>query len=488
MFKTIALHCHSKQKLLMSLNNYYISLVRVAALMRFLERRSSILNHTSKSRKYKVKYKHKLGVIEYLFLSIIPFGLFMSLKIIQSNLLDSFDYQIPIFLYIVPFILLVFFWFWIYYKSKISFSMAQKTKAKLFHIIKTNRFYFSEKLGESEKVSSSLTFIFYFTNSKLIIDAYAYGASYTKKINELSDLLESALSLNLLEINSMNPDYTRYEFLLTSIERLYINEINDIPINIGKIQLDNEKFWDYSKTPHALVAGATSAGKTYMLFYLILQFAKQSAEIYILDPKRSDLSSLKFYIPNGENYVANTPTQIANVLRNLNDEMNLRYDTYFNNETSKMGVNYQYFKLRPIVIFYDEVAASIEEDKKIAKEIDSYLKQLIMKGRQSGIFLILSTQKPNAEAISTSVRDQMGLRIGLGQLSRTGYRMTLGDDWEELPSVETGTGRGLIFIDGLNWSTPRAYETPYLDLERLEFEKSLKILIEEGNSKYCMKN
>ncbi|UAT31313.1 cell division protein FtsK [Bacillus badius] len=245
------------------------------------------------------------------------------------------------------------------------------------------------------------------------------------------------------------------------------------------------KYSLYAKTPHALIAGATSSGKTFMLYYLMMQFAKRGAEIYILDPKRSDLSSLIHYIPEGHNHVAFTPNQICSILRKLNDEMNLRYEKYFSN-TAKMGVNYQYFKLKPIVIFFDELGAFVEEDKKVSKEADSYLKQLVMKGRQAGIFLVLSTQKPNAEAISTSVRDQIGLRIALGQLSKPGYKMTLGDDWESLPSVEIGTGKGLIMIDGLNWSTPRAYTAPFLDLEKLRFQSTLYHLLEKGNENLSM--
>lgn len=122
--------------------------------------------------------------------------------------------------------------------------------------------------------------------------------------------------------------------------------------------------------------------------------------------------------------------------------------------------------------------------KKVAKEADSYLKQLLFKGRQAGIFLILSTQKPTAEAIPTAIRDQMGLRIALGQLSKPGYKMTLGDDWDELPSVETGTGKGLIMMDGMNWNVPRAYTSPLLNLESIRFQDTLSKLLEEGKQKF----
>lgn len=441
------------------------------------------MKDTVKTRKYKVVYKHKLRLIDYLVLSLVPISISFCLRFLNTSLKDFIDFHIPSIYIYIPYLILPPLYFGIYYTSKLSFSPIQKLKAKLFFVIKSNHFYFSEKFEGKERILSSLKFVFYFTDNKLIIDTYTNGANYTRKINELAELLESALSLPLLEMNTLNPEFTRYEFLLNKVEKLKITHLENLSNNGGNIQLDSEKTWDYIKNPHALIAGATSSGKTYMLYYLMLQFAKQGAELYIIDPKRSDLSSLIHFIPEGDKHVALTPTHIAQTLRKINDEMNYRYEKYFST-TSKMGVNYQYFNLHPIVIFFDEIAAFMEEDKKIAKEADAYLKQLIMKGRQAGVFIVLSTQKPNAEAISTSIRDQIGLRIALGQLSKPGYKMTLGDDWEELPSFETGTGKGLIMIDGLNWSIPRAFESPFMDLDTLKFQDTLGHFLEEGRKKY----
>jgi len=33
--------------------------------------------------------------------------------------------------------------------------------------------------------------------------------------------------------------------------------------------------------------------------------------------------------------------------------------------------------------------------------------------------------------------------------------MTLGDEWDELPSAETGSGKGFIFLDNEGWTLPR---------------------------------
>ena len=92
----------------------------------------------------------------------------------------------------------------------------------------------------------------------------------------------------------------------------------------------------------------------------------------------------------------------------------------FNKTDVELGKNYIHYNLKPIVIIFDEVDAAMEEDKKIGKEIESYLKQLILKSRQAGIFIVLSTQKPNVEAFSTVIRDQIGLRAALGNYRKMG--------------------------------------------------------------------
>ncbi|MFL0366219.1 FtsK/SpoIIIE domain-containing protein [Pseudobacillus sp. 179-B 2D1 NHS] len=267
-------------------------------------------------------------------------------------------------------------------------------------------------------------------------------------------------------------------------ERIKINSIDNINYDTaGEISLDSWKKWDYVKYPHALVSGITGSGKTFFLYYLMLQFAKQGAEIYILDPKRSDLSSLIHYIPKGDKHVLFTPNQIASALRKINDIMNQRYEKYFMS-SGRVGMDYRSIGLHPIVIFFDEVAAFMEEDKKVAKEAEAYLKQISMKARMVGIYLVLSTQKPTAEALSTAIRDQMGMRIALGNMSKPGYKMALGDDWLELPKFEKGIGKGLIMIEGNGWNTPKEFDAPYLNLENLDFHGTLANLLEANEIRF----
>ncbi|MDC2867810.1 FtsK/SpoIIIE domain-containing protein [Bacillus sp. BP-3] len=253
------------------------------------------------------------------------------------------------------------------------------------------------------------------------------------------------------------------------------------------IPLDQDKHFNFStKQIGAIIQAATGQGKTRFLSYLILSAAKLGADVFFIDGKRSDLYALRFAFPEDlrESHVASTPNQACRLLREAIDRMNNRYDKYFSNENSAVGETYNYYRLRPIFIFFDELIATMGEDKRLGKEIESYLIQLMLKGRQAGMFAILSSQRFSAEVLSTTIRENAGMRVALGRMSKDSYRMVLGDFYDELPVAEKGIGKGYIYLDGLGWSTPRAFTTPILDTSQVNVRETLARFISQGIEKY----
>lgn len=257
------------------------------------------------------------------------------------------------------------------------------------------------------------------------------------------------------------------------------------------IQLDKNKNFEFAtKQIGAIIQSPTGQGKTRFLTYLILSAAKIGAEIYFIDGKRSDLFALRFAFDEEirEKHVTSTPDKTCRMLRELVDKMNLRYETYFSTDTSITGATYIEYNLRPVFLFFDELIATMGEDKKLAKEIESYLLQIMLKGRQSGYFAILSSQRFSADVLSTTIRENAGMRVALGRMSKDSYRMVFGDFYDELPAAEKGIGKGYIYLDGLGWSTPRAFQTPILDTSKIDVKNVLKKLLIEGANRYNEEN
>ncbi|MGR6899382.1 cell division protein FtsK [Rummeliibacillus sp. BSL5] len=254
-----------------------------------------------------------------------------------------------------------------------------------------------------------------------------------------------------------------------------------------EIKLDKDKTFEFStKQIGAIIQAPTGQGKTRFLSYLILSVAKIGADVYFIDGKRADLYGLRFAfsVDEREKHVACTPNQACRLLRELVEHMNNRYEKYFSNENSAIGENYSFYKLRPIFLFFDELIATLGEDKKLGKEIESYLIQIMLKGRQAGIFAILSSQRFSAEVLSTTIRENAGMRVALGRMSKDSYKMVLGDFYDELPAAEKGIGKGYIFLDGLGWSTPRAFQTPFLDTSKINVKEVLKYYLLKGANLY----
>ncbi len=365
---------------------------------------------------------------------------------------------------------LLIFIFYIF-TSRVSPFLNQRIKARLYHVIRTNKLY---KLDELKKVFTSATLKFWHDEKVLVVECHSNGEDYSKKLNDLSMQLQLALKLPLLELDISNPNYVKYQFSLIETKRLVFSKKEDFQKSDNHaIHLDSDKVWLPYKAPHLLIAGKTGGGKTYQILTIILQTANLGWDIRIVDPKKSDLASLKSCFP--KNHVATTPTQIAKLTREIVEIMNFRYTEYFENDNSKLGTDYRTYNLQPILLVFDEIASFISMDKKIGAEVMSYLKQIIMMGRQAGIFLLLSTQRPDADALDTAIRDQFSVRIALGKMSNAGYKMVLGN-YDELPRTLWGEekGSGYILIDGECWTAPRPYRSAFLDLEKLDYREILK--------------
>lgn len=181
-----------------------------------------------------------------------------------------------------------------------------------------------------------------------------------------------------------------------------------------EIPLMKDVYWDVSKQPHGIVTGVTGSGKSMLINYLFKQFQYMDADIYAIDPKFADLYILgKNKLKVGQ--YASEKVDILELLQQLNQILTVRQKLLASK--NKIGLDAYKDGMRPIVLFFDELAAFKDslESKQEKDAYNSYLKNLVLKGRSAGINIVLSLQKPLAEDIPTSVRDQLGFRLVLGR-------------------------------------------------------------------------
>ncbi|MDU1847571.1 MAG: FtsK/SpoIIIE domain-containing protein [Niallia nealsonii] len=420
-------------------------------------------NFTEVSAFSKIPFRYRLAS---LFMAV---GLLVLIAIFLNSKMTGFFSTLLTILFFIGLALIVKKWI----VARLAFNRSPFRRLKQFIFL--NHLYDEEtrEVGKDKRekvIVNSAYFLFNLADDELIIRAMKHGDKYTDRANTYDSMLSALFGLELSN-KVENINYCEYIFKTEADERLIVRE-NELEYNQSTIiPLNSNIGWDIQKSPHALIAGATGGGKTTFLNFLIIEILKMHGELLIVDPKHSDLYSLHFYL--GKERVAGEPNQIARVVRTAKEIMDARFKEY-KGDSASYGKNYRHFHLPPVFIIVDELGAlRMGAEKKVFSEIMSNLQEVILKGREMGVFVILATQQPNAQNIPTEVRDNLSLRVSLGNLSKEGLRMAFGGIDGDLPTVE-GKGSGYIFLDGMGWNNPKSFQAPFLDYEKFNFVDELQ--------------
>lgn len=243
---------------------------------------------------------------------------------------------------------------------------------------------------------------------------------YQEQFLDLGKTFENGLFCDMQGVE-MEEGFICYKFLFNvASHRIGIEDV--LPQN-GSVQLMKTQWWDFDSLPHALIVGGTGGGKTYTIFTLLKAFLGMG-NVYICDPKNSDLADLSAVLPN----VYSKKDGMIMCARKFYEGMVQRLEDMKKMPNYKTGGNYADVGLEPSVLVFDEYVAFLSSlDWKEAEKLLFYLQQITMLGRQVGYFLILACQRPDAKFLPDGIRDQFGLRLALGKLSETGYAMLFGE-------------------------------------------------------------
>lgn len=283
-------------------------------------------------------------------------------------------------------------------------------------------------------------------------------AKYSQEFRELDLVLQDIFNMNLVRKEDKKGQVIY--FLSNRNDSIKVDSADCLENSTYKIPLSSSMTWDYSKYPHGLVTGSTGSGKTYFLSYIVQTLMEQQATVKICDPKMSDLYQMGLHLNLDSQYSING---IDKILRLAVEEMERRQGIMFGEGSKGFGLNYLDYNLPPYFVLFDEVGAFMSraetENKTVANSVKARLNNIVLMGRQLGIFIILSTQRPDAKYISGDIRDNLSLRLALGSMSDDGKRMVFGSEGKDLILGEFETGKGFIFLDGTTL-TPIPYKTP----------------------------
>ncbi len=288
-----------------------------------------------------------------------------------------------------------------------------------------------------EKISHFPKMYYRFEKGLLHIQVEITLGKYQEPLLNLEKKLESGLYCELIE-KELHDSYVEYVLFYDMIaNRIPIEEVT---AQNGRLKLMESFYWEYDKLPHMLIAGGTGGGKTYFILTLIEALLKTDAKLYILDPKNADLADLATVMPD----VYYKKEDMTTCINQFYEEMMKRNEEMKNMPNYKTGENYAYLGLPARFLIFDEYTSFMEMIGKESVKVMSKLKQIVMLGRQSGFFLILACQRPDAKYLGDGIRDNFNFRVALGRMSELGYGMVFGSDVQKQFFLKPIKGRGYV--------------------------------------------
>ncbi len=295
------------------------------------------------------------------------------------------------------------------------------------------------------------------------------------RISSLSNDLARALAVGSVRVEAPvpgksviglevpNADRETVTFHQAAENQSFRNTRAKLPIILGK-SIDGELMvGDLAKMPHLLVAGSTGSGKSVcvntLITSLLYKYLPTELRFLMIDPKMVELTPYDG-IPHLIRSVVTNPVDAAGVLLGAVAHMERRYKMM-----SQVGAkNLEQFnakmrqaggvELPHMVIIIDELADLMITSP---KEVESAIMRLAQMARATGMHLILATQRPSVDILTSLIKVNIPARIAFAVSSSHDSRTIL-----DAMGAERLTGMGdmLFYQPGL--VKPIRLQGPYI--------------------------
>jgi S-DNA-T family DNA segregation ATPase FtsK/SpoIIIE len=220
----------------------------------------------------------------------------------------------------------------------------------------------------------------------------------------------------------------------------------ELPFIVGVDSVGKVIFEDLTRIVHLLTCGMTGSGKSAFInaVLLILLILKSPRELnfVMIDPKMVELSSYRAFP-----HVLDVFTDMDDAVGALCYAVETMEDRYSMFEKKGYRKITQYNKneqepLPYLVIVIDELADLIMTHP----EVEDYIVRIAQKGRASGVLLIIATQKPISDVVTSLLKGNIYSRVCFACDGSTSYRVAL----DEVPKFTLlGKGDGVCRFEGI---------------------------------------
>lgn len=415
--------------------------------MKFFKRRGKRIKEKDASLVFQFVF---ISVVGVWLLAFIPFHLSFlltskwQLEVFQAHFISSYGLMTLLFSLVITAACAFIYYRYGYnhfkqiiHRQKLSkmilengwYETKQVTKESFFKDIPSNK--------TKEKISHFPKIYYRFEKGLLYIQVEITLGKFQEPLLNLEKKLESGLYCELVS-KELRDSYVEYTLFYDMIANRI--SIDEVIAQDGSLKLMESFYWEYDKLPHMLIAGGTGGGKSYFILTLIEALLKTDAKLYILDPKNADLADLATVMPD----VYYKKEDMTACIDQFYEDMMRRNEEMKQMPNYKTGENYAYLGLPARFLIFDEYTSFMEMIGKESIKVMSKLKQIVMLGRQSGFFLILACQRPDAKYLGDGIRDNFNFRVALGRMSELGYGMVFGSDVQKQFFLKPIKGRGYV--------------------------------------------
>ena len=277
-----------------------------------------------------------------------------------------------------------------------------------------------------------------FTRFKIELKPGETEANLKKRSEDIARELEAVGEIFITRIKGTRFIGLDIPFLsvgkpLSLMENLYrLSDATGI-LNILAGQSPDGKYHiiDLVKAPHMLVAGTTGSGKTVFLNSILVslldKFSPQELELLIIDPKQMD-----FHFYNGLPHLrggkvltdANEAIEALEQIRTVDMPDRIeKIKASGSKDIASYNTKNQDHKMKYLVVVIDEYSALVNaadmQGKKIRDSFEKNLCTLVYMARSFGIHVVISTQYPTANYVTSSLKANLPFRVSFRLPSHT---------------------------------------------------------------------
>ncbi len=282
-----------------------------------------------------------------------------------------------------------------------------------------------------------------------------------KKISEKADVLRLNLRLEeeqrvrfsidrgSITIDVPKSAVDRYFVMAADLWGRWQRQEDMLSVPIGEDRFGEPVVLNFSSSnsPHLLIGGTTGSGKSEALNTILAglteHYGPDELRLMLVDPKGTELQHLAAS-EHLEGDIGWDEQDANSLLERAVIEMQRRYQLFKEARTRTLPeyneIQEDGHRIPWWLIVLDEYA-DLTSDADAKKLIESHLRRLAQKARAAGIHVVIATQKPSAEVISTNLRSNLPAQIALKVKSATESRVVMDET-----GAETLNGKGDAFF------------------------------------------